>query len=244
MQLLPFRGWGFFVIAVAGAMAVAAALGVAINGALYKTLERKGATSFLVIIASLGVSVVTTNGLAIAFGNSNISLDLGLTGAPLTIGTFGVSLTQQIGFPLLTAVLCCLWFWYRQTEAGRWARATGVDPVVVEALGHSSRKSVAVVYALASAGVVFPALFIGASSGVSPAMGDIPILFGVMAVIFGGLGRFLGWAAGGIAIGLLQNLSAAWVDTSWTDAVAFVLIVGAMMVFPRGLFGGRSVRYV
>ena len=44
---------------------------------------------------------------------------------------------------------------------------------------------------------------------------------------------------GGVLLGVLELLTAAYVSSVYKDVVAFLVLVGALLVLPHGLFGER-----
>ena len=57
------------------------------------------------------------------------------------------------------------------------------------------------------------------------------------AVILGGIGNPWGALAGGMVVGVSQELSTEWIDTGFKAAVPFVILILMLIVRPRGLFG-------
>jgi branched-subunit amino acid ABC-type transport system permease component len=95
---------------------------------------------------------------------------------------------------------------------------------------------------LAAAGGVF----IGILTKVHPRMGWDLLLPLFAAAVLGGIGRPYGAVAGGLAIGLCQELSTyhwfsaePFVDPGYKPAVAFSVMVIMLIWRPTGLFRGR-----
>ena len=57
-----------------------------------------------------------------------------------------------------------------------------------------------------------------------------------VAIILGGLGSVPGALVGGLLLGVLQSLSAAYLPALLVDAVIFLLLFVILMVRPNGLF--------
>ena len=65
-------------------------------------------------------------------------------------------------------------------------------------------------------------------------------LKGFAAGVIGGFGYLPGAIAGGILIGILENLSTLVIPTLYQDCVAFVLLIVFLLVKPSGLLGHRQ----
>jgi branched-chain amino acid transport system permease protein len=67
-------------------------------------------------------------------------------------------------------------------------------------------------------------------------MGEPFLLKAFVAIIIGGLGSVPGALIGGLVLGLLQSLSAAYLPSLLVDAVIFMLLFVILMIRPDGLF--------
>jgi branched-subunit amino acid ABC-type transport system permease component len=56
----------------------------------------------------------------------------------------------------------------------------------------------------------------------------------------GGLGNPAGALMGGILLGLIEGVSTPFMPVSWTLVLEFVLFVGVLIAFPRGIFARRQ----
>jgi len=69
-------------------------------------------------------------------------------------------------------------------------------------------------------------------------------LKGFVAATLGGLGSGVGAVAGGIALGLMESLTAGYVSSAYKDAAAFVVVLLILVVRPRGMFGAATATRV
>jgi len=72
---------------------------------------------------------------------------------------------------------------------------------------------------------------------ITPNMGWEMLLPIFAAVILGGIGSPYGAMAGGMIIGLSEEISTAFISTAYKPGVAFVIMVAVLLIKPRGLFG-------
>lgn len=63
---------------------------------------------------------------------------------------------------------------------------------------------------------------------------------GVRGSGFGGIGSIPGAFLGGILLGIIENLSKAYISTQLSDAIVFVVLIVVLIVKPTGLLGKRS----
>jgi branched-chain amino acid transport system permease protein len=44
---------------------------------------------------------------------------------------------------------------------------------------------------------------------------------------------------GGLTIGVVETFGGFYISSAYTDAIAFVLLIGVLLIRPQGLFGER-----
>jgi branched-subunit amino acid ABC-type transport system permease component len=85
----------------------------------------------------------------------------------------------------------------------------------------------------ALAGIMF-----GSITHLNPNMGWSIILPMFAAAILGGIGNAYGAMAGGMIIGITQELSTAILPAEYKIAVSFLIMIAVLLFRPRGLMGG------
>ena len=83
-------------------------------------------------------------------------------------------------------------------------------------------------------------VLLGAIGGISPAMG----VFGLSAlvvVIVGGLDSLLGALVGGLALGLIQSWTGAYLGGEYTSVITFTILIVTLVIRPYGLFGTHEI---
>ncbi len=91
---------------------------------------------------------------------------------------------------------------------------------------------------LAGAGGVLIGLNFNA---IQPYMGESMMLRGFVVIIVGGMGDSRGALIAGLALGVIEVLTAGYIDSSLKDAVAFAILVVVLWTRPQGLFGRAVV---
>ena len=83
----------------------------------------------------------------------------------------------------------------------------------------------------ATAGVMLGSIFV-----VHPSMGGLATLKAFIVVILGGIGNFPGAIAGGLILGIAENLGGIF-SSAYKDAAGFLLVILILLFKPAGLFG-------
>lgn len=220
--------------AILGGIATTVLLGLVIDTVAYRPLRRRGASTMVLLVASLGVMTVIEAVLALVFTNRFHAL---VDGTPRTFSAFGAVVTSYQLVGIVTAALTTigLVLLLRRTRLGRTLRAVADDETVATIVGIRTDRVIAVAVAIGMALVACAALLVGFDTGVQPHGGMQLLLKGVIAAIIGGMGSVPGAALGAVLLGVTENLGAAVVGSEWKDAIAFGLLIAFLLVKPRGI---------
>jgi branched-chain amino acid transport system permease protein len=230
---------------VVASVAAAAALGWAVEVWLYRPLRVRRASSDALFLTSLGVYTVVANALALAaghdtkplagFSNPSHVLRAGGEGLPLVI-TQAQVLTMAVALVLFVG----LWPVLKLSRFGLAMRAYAANPTLASVLGVDDRRLLPRVAALGAGLGGVAAWCTALDVGVSPDMGLAAVVTGAVAVVVGGVGSLPGTALGGLLLGLLQQCGRLWLDARWEEAVTFGVLLGVLLLRPRGLLGGAQ----
>jgi len=231
-----------FILSVGIAIFLTALLGMGIGICVYEPMRRRGASSFVLLIASLGLFILLQNLISLIFGDDVKTirrgavqegyhfLDIRITNIQIII-----IIASLILFIITTLVL-------KHTKIGKALRAVANDYELAIAAGINTPKVVNFTYFMGSALAAIAAILISLDLHMTPMMGFNAILYGIIAMIIGGLGNILGAYFGGLFLGLSQHLGVVFISSKWQDAIAFSLLIIFLLFRPQGFFGKRIER--
>lgn len=224
-------------ISIPLAIVSAGVLGSLIDGFIYRPLRRRGAATLVLLIASLGVSVILQNIVSLAFGSQHQTLRGFITHEGFAIAGARVT-SAQVALIVSSAVLCCIVLAaLRFTDTGKKIRAVASDPELANVVGIDRDKIITMSFFAGSA-LAAVAAILGAYDGyISPVMGFRVLLLGITALIIGGVGRIEGAVLGGVIVGGVQQLSVWRLPVQWQDATVFAILILFLLFRPQGLVG-------
>ncbi len=231
----------FFSIIVA--IGLSAILGCLIEISIYRRLRHKGASSLILLLASLGVYVVLQNIVSMVFGDDIKTIRSGMVEEGINIlGTKVTPIQIAIIAVSLSLLVSCFLF-LKYTKIGQSMRAVANDPELACASGIESDRVILATFALGSALAGIAGILVALDVDMSPTMGMNALMMGVVAVIIGGVGSIPGVALGALLLGMAQHLGVWKISSQWQDAIAFVILLIFLLFRPQG-FLGRKIKKV
>ena len=231
-----------FVVAMGGG----AALGVAVERFAYRPLRKSRRLAAL--ISALGVSLFLQSAALLIFGARIRLYDTGQfinLRSGISIGGIRIDITEimvVVGSLLLMAVL---WFLVNRTQLGRAMRAVAVDQDAAVMNGIDVDRVVVSTFALASglagaAGVMSGLLLFP----VDQSMGLFAGLKGFTAAVVGGIGSIPGAMLGGFIIGIVEAMATGYLNPTYADFIAFLILVLVLLIRPTGILGKKALAKV
>jgi branched-chain amino acid transport system permease protein len=224
--------WSFVLV-----VPIFAGLGYVLQRTLIQAaLDRSVLTTLLV---TFGLSVVIENGLLQFTSADSHSLNIGsLVTDSLHLGSqISIAYLLLVIFLLAVAVLLSLQYFLSSSRQGRLIRAVADDREAAQLSGADYRHVFGIAAAIAFGTVALAGLAFGMYSSFNPTIGtDQLLLFAFEAVVIGGLGSLWGTLAGGILLGVVQQI-AAQVNVADQILAGQLVFLVILVVRPQGLTG-------
>lgn len=227
--------------ALVGSVAAAAALGAATDRlALRRALGRLSLSGILIVTVGL---LTTFEGASLLIWGSQPYAVPSFTGeAPFAVGAVRIP-TQALWIVLTAAVTVTgLWAVLRYSTFGKALRACGENPVAAALVGIDvHRMTLLALSAAAGLGALAGAV-IGPLASLQFDTGRYFTNAGFIAVALGGMGSFFGAVAGGLSVGVVEQLASGYVSSLFSPSLVFLILLGGLLFRPSGIVGARSRR--
>ncbi len=155
-----------------------------------------------------------------------------------------VSVQDLMNLIVSLAVVLGLTLFLNRTRTGRCMQATAQNPGVAEILGVNIKRMVLYTFLVNAALAALASFLISPIYLAKFSNGETLGLVAFIAAIVGGFSQIRGALAGGLLIGVLDNLTATYVTTEYRAALPLVLLIVIILWRPQGLLGvdeGRKV---
>ena len=232
---------GFF--ALAGAMVVCALLGVTIERLAYRPLRNR--SKLTVLITAIGVSLLLENLGQFIFGAAPKAFPTLFPVHTFNVAGLVIGSNQIVVLVVALALLGALQYIVLRTKVGTAMRAVSFNPQAASLVGINNDRIISFTFALGSAlaaagGILYSLNY----QAIDPLMGVLPGLKAFVAAVLGGIGNIPGAALGGLLIGVIETFVNGSRFSTFTDAIAFAILISILLFRPAGLLGKLQVEKV
>jgi branched-chain amino acid transport system permease protein len=232
-------GWSYW-LAVPMGIVFGIVLALVIERLLIRPILAE--SHFATVLMTIGVSVVLGATIQLRFGSEPRRLEAPFSGN-FEVGGIFITYDQLLIIALGIVFAFGLRAFFR-TPWGVQMQAVAEDRVTPRLLGVRIGRVFAVSWGLAGAISTVALLLHTQSSVLTDAAAGPLILKAFVAATMGGFGSIMGAFLGGLALGVLENLSGFYINTGSRAAVAMIFVVIILMVKPEGLFSRPRPREV
>ena len=209
--------------------------GITIERVGFHFLRRAPHQSSLLI--TIGFSILLINLAQLIWGPETQSIS-GLKYGDFQVLGIYISYTQVIVLAVTFILLAMIRLLIYKTKVGRTIRATAQDFEAAYAMGVNIDLVFMLTFALGSLLGGIAGILVGFYyNAFYPTMGTLPGLKAFSACILGGLTSLGGAVAAGFILGIIENLSVAYISSSYRDVFSFGILILVLIIRPKGLFG-------
>lgn len=240
-------GWGgSIVLAALAAVAATATLAAGLEFALWRPLRRKGAGLFSFFIAAIGLALVLRHVVFLVGDPRPRRYDVDVFQV-YDLGGVRLSQSQLIAIGIAFAAIVFVGLMLARTGLGKAMRALSDNRALAAVAGIDVDRTVVLTWVLAGglAGIagLLQALILNAFT---PNFGFLLLLPIFAAVVLGGIGSAYGALVGGLALGLVMELStwnalAGGAPAVYKPVVAFGVLIVVLLFRPQGVFGKARI---
>lgn len=231
--------YGAIILVALMVMGLVALIGGLLERIAYRPL--RNASRLSAVVSAVGASIFFQNAILLIWGGNYYVYPESVR--PTTIiSLFGMGV-PLIRFVLIGAsvmlMLILYWFIHR-TKTGTAIRAAAIDQGAAKLMGINVNRIIALVFLIGPGLGGVAGLMVGLAYGqIDYSMGFSYGLKAFTAAILGGIGNIPGAMIGGLILGLVETLGAAYLTIAWKDAISFFVLILILIIRPTGILGER-----
>ena len=217
---------------------IAASVCVLIYGFLTEKIifgRFKRAHPITFMLVSISLSTVVRNVSLLIFGPFHYSVPSPFPAHTFIIAGTTIPMSNVYIFAIALVVLGILQLFFVKTKFGLSLRLASENPKTASLMGIKVARTRAATFAITAllggvAGMLIAPLFL-----VSVELGASLALKTFISAVIGGLGNLAGAVIGGLIVGVVESLSAAYISSAYRDVIVFAIGIITLAFFPGGL---------
>lgn len=190
------------------------------------------------VILTMGLAYLLQNVVQLIFTANFLSMDIPRTLklGTLKVGNLIIMTPRLIAFGIaLILVLFIFWF-LKNTDAGRAMRATSESITVAKTLGINTKKVFTTTFGIGALLAGLAGLLLTPIFYVYPKIGSLFTTMAMSCIVLGGLGNIAGAMIGGLIIGLIEACIGTYFSMDLALIVNSAVLILILLLKPYGLF--------
>ena len=235
-------GAPFWLAVIIGLVLSVVLLGLAFKRLLVDPMLRHGVLPLAIATMALSVAIKESvktffSAEAQPFPSIAPAGEVSIFGANVSLQSLGVFVIGIVAVVGLSLFL-------ERTSTGRQMQAAAQNPTVARIVGIPVERMILLTFVVNAALVALASLLVTPLYLAKFSSGEALGQAAFVAAIVGGFNQVKGAIVGGLAIGVIDNLAAAYISTEYRDAVPLVLLIAIILLRPQGLVGRAEERTI
>ncbi|WP_151772349.1 branched-chain amino acid ABC transporter permease [Streptomyces abyssomicinicus] len=223
-------------------LAIAALVVGVVSWISYHVLIRRltGGDEFRKVVTSFMLAILLTQIIVLAWGTDTRAVP-NSTDAWFALGAAHVRWSVVVDACTAVVLAVGLTFFLSRTLSGLRMRALAANEELAAYSGIKVHRLAGLAWAIAGGGAALAGVMYAETTSVSLALADI-LLLAFPAAVLGGLNSIPGSILGSVIMATLLTLCGYFLGGQWVNVLAFVVLLGVLIVRPFGLLGAGSAQ--
>ena len=162
--------------------------------------------------------------------------------APLAFGAILIPTQAFWVFGATALIIVALWFLIARTQLGKALRACAENPAAASLMGIDVPRMTLLSFGLATLIAALSGVIVAPTTSLQFDTGRLFTISGFVAAAIGGIASFPGAVIGGLFLGLVTQLSTAYISSLFSSAISLLILLIVLIWRPQGLIQGGVAR--
>ena len=230
-----------FYWSIISSIGITTLLGVLIQKLILFGSQKAEVKPFYLIIVSLGVYIIIQNLISIFFGDDLKIINIKQLSKSIQISMAYITVIQIVTVVINLLIIFGSLFLFKTTILGKRIKALSNNKELSKIFGVNTNKIILWSFGIGSLIAGISGILITLNVGMDNYSSFNLLFYGVIAIIIGGIGNFKGLIIGALILAISQNLTAYYIDSKWTSATAYIILIVFLYFKPYG-FSGKKLK--
>ena len=227
--------WGWpLIVAIPAAVVVTVAIGVALAAFTFvPALARLSNANVLMLTA--GILTMIEGFSLVVWGSQPYAMPPFSGEQPLAFGAILIPTQAFWVFGATALCIVALWFLIARTKLGKALRACAENPSAASLMGIDVPRMTLLSFGLATLIAAISGVIVAPTTSLQFDTGRLFTISGFVAAAIGGIASFPGAVIGGLFLGLVTQLSTAYISSLFSSAISLLILLVVLIWRPQGL---------
>ena len=161
---------------------------------------------------------------------------------PLAFGGITIPTQAFWVFGVTALIIAALWFLIARTRLGKALLACAENPAAASLMGIDVSRMTLFSFGLATLIAAMAGVIVAPATSLQFDTGRLFTISGFVAAAIGGMASFPGAVIGGLFLGLVTQLSTAYISSLFSSAISLLILLMVLIWRPQGLIRGGVAR--
>ena len=188
-------------------------------------------------LCTFGVHLILSNLALLLWSADFRTVTTSYSGVGFGVGPITIPIARFVTFLIAIATTFGLYLFLEKARFGKAIRAASQDKEMARLLGIDIKKVYALTFALGAAITGLAGGLLSTYFVIYPQMGLPYTIIAFCVVVLGGMGYIPGALIGGLLLGVIQSLTATYLNSGLSVAITFILLFIILILKPQGIVG-------
>ncbi len=188
-------------------------------------------------LCTFGVHLILVNAALLLWSADFRTVTTEYSGRGFSFGPVIIPVTRFVTFLISIFITLGIYWFLERARYGKAIRAASQDKEMARLVGINVRQVYALTFALGAAVTGLAGGLISTYFVIYPQMGLSYTIIAFCVVVLGGMGYIPGALIGGLLLGVIQSLTATYLNAGLSTAITFVLLFVLLILKPQGIVG-------
>lgn len=232
-----------FVLSILISIAIIVLIAFISNNYVFAKLKSNSSNNLVLLISSLGLYIIIESLISIFFGSEKKILFDPNPNNIFEISNGFITLINIITILFSIILFVSSSLLMSNSQIGFKVKSVTNNEELSKIFGINVKRIKNICFAIGSGLVGIAGILISSDIGITPTMGFNFLIYGIVAMIIGGINSTIGLVGGALLLACAQHFGAFYFDSKWLDTIAYIILILFLIWKPLG-FSGKQLKKV